>query len=63
LDACHSGSFTKQVNGKDIRNGDAFALSVEGPPIRNARAFDLNMQMIQRLNTGAEATARLLNIA
>ncbi|MFZ4476294.1 MAG: SUMF1/EgtB/PvdO family nonheme iron enzyme [Saprospiraceae bacterium] len=29
LDACHSGSFTKQVNGKDIRNGDAFALSVE----------------------------------
>jgi len=31
--------------------------------IRNARAFDLNMQMIQRLNTSAEATARLLNIA
>jgi len=29
LDACHSGTFTKQVTGKNISNGDAFALSVE----------------------------------
>lgn len=29
LDACHSGTFTKQVIGKNILNGDAFALSVE----------------------------------
>jgi formylglycine-generating enzyme required for sulfatase activity len=29
LDACHSGTFTKQVTGKNILNGDAFALSVE----------------------------------
>lgn len=31
--------------------------------IRNARAFELNMQMIQRLNTLAETSARVLNIA
>lgn len=31
--------------------------------IRNARAFDLDMQLIQRLNSSAESTARLLNIA
>jgi len=53
--------------GVEVRQGaleDSNVSPVDGlmATIRNARAFDLNMQLIQRLNTGAESAARLLNI-
>lgn len=53
--------------GVEVRQGaleDSNVSPVDGlmATIRNARAFDLNMQMMQRLNTGAETTSRLLNI-
>jgi len=65
-------TFDRQVlpaaAGLEVRQGaleDSNVSPVDGlmATIRNARAFDLNMQLIQRLNTGAESTARLLNIA
>jgi flagellar basal-body rod protein FlgF len=39
--------------------------AVEGliASIRNARAFELQMQLIQRISTGAEAASRILNLA
>ena len=54
--------------GVEVRQGaleDSNVSPVDGlmATIRNARAFELNMQLIQRLNTGAESTAKLLSIA
>jgi len=65
-------TFDRQVQpaaaGVEVRQGaleSSNVSPVDGmmATIRNARAFDLNMQLIQRLSTGAESTARILSIA